>query len=194
MEGGDASNDQLMLAEYLQNNFHVPTEEWWRDANLSFQTLKKLLSLNAAESKNVLDSQDKGYIPSARLARMGALPKLVCFATGNHALGLTARNETLECVVFGTISANLFIDVFWESIQKAQAESPCDSITVSSVLPGRHPVFTVRINDFPFDVNYGYCEQYVRRMCVLCCSPKYLGGVFGPLLVAMKKCCDLHIE
>ncbi|KAF7897266.1 hypothetical protein EAF00_005494 [Botryotinia globosa] len=102
--------------------------------------------------KEELDSQDQGGIPSARRARIGALPKLVCFATESHAIQCTARNETLECVVFGTISASLFIDVFWEAIQKAQVEYPDANIVLSSAQPGAHPVSIIRINSFVFEI------------------------------------------
>ncbi|ATZ54607.1 hypothetical protein BCIN_10g05960 [Botrytis cinerea B05.10] len=159
----DTNNEELILTQYSQDQFQVPTSGWWEEANLAFQTLQKLLDPQGLGPEEDLDSQDQGGIPSARRARIGALPKLVCFATGSHAIQCTARNETLECVVFGTISASLFIDVFWEAIQKAQVEYPDAGIVVSSVQPGAHPVFIIRINDFVFEVNYGCCEPFVRR-------------------------------
>ncbi|TGO45485.1 hypothetical protein BCON_0388g00070 [Botryotinia convoluta] len=158
------NNEELILTQYFQDQFHVPTPGWWEEANLAFQTLQKLLNPSLAGPEEDLDSQDQGGIPSARRARIGALPKLVCFATESHAIQCTTRNETLECVVFGTISASLFIDVFWEAIQKAQVECPDANIVVSSVQPGTHPVFIVRINSFVFEVKYGCCEPFVRRI------------------------------
>ncbi|KAF7930218.1 hypothetical protein BELL_0040g00060 [Botrytis elliptica] len=160
----DTNNEELILTQYFQDQFHVPTPGWWEEANLAFQTLQKLLDPSLAGPEEDLDSQDQGGIPSARRARIGALPKLVCFATESHAIQCTTRNETLECVVFGTISASLFIDVFWEAIQKAQVEYPDANIVVSSVQPGAHPVFVVRINSFTFEVQYGCCEPFVRRI------------------------------
>ncbi|TGO32831.1 hypothetical protein BHYA_0286g00060 [Botrytis hyacinthi] len=160
----DTNNGELILTQYFQDQFHVPTPGWWEEANLAFQTLQKLLDPSLAGPEEDLDSQDQGGIPSARRARIGALPKLVCFATESHAIQCTTRNETLECVVFGTISASLFVDVFWEAIQKAQLEHPGANIAVSSVQPGAHPVFIIRINSFVFEVNYGYCEPFVRRI------------------------------
>lgn len=58
------------------------------------------------------------------------------------------------------------MDVFWEAIQKAQVENPDESIVVSSIRLGVHPAVTIRINGFIFEVNYGCCEQFVRRMYV----------------------------
>ncbi|KAF7948377.1 uncharacterized protein EAE97_003788 [Botrytis byssoidea] len=160
----DTNNEELILTQYFQDQFHVPTPGWWEKANLAFQTLQKLLDPSLAGPEKDLDSQDQGGIPSARCARIGALPKLVCFATESHAIQCTARNETLECVVFGTISASLFIEVFWEAIQKAQVEYPDANIAVLSIQPGAHPVFIIRINSFVFEVSYGCCEPFVRRI------------------------------
>ncbi|TEY45466.1 hypothetical protein BOTCAL_0332g00070 [Botryotinia calthae] len=160
----DPNNEELILTQYSQDQFQVPTPGWWEEANLAFQTLQKLLDPQGLGPEEELDSQDQGGIPSARRTRIGALPKLVCFATGSHAIQCTARNETLECVVFGTISASLFIDVFWEAIQKAQVEYQDANIVVSSVQPGAHPVFIIRINNFVFEINYGCCEPFVRRI------------------------------
>ncbi|PQE18670.1 DUF455 domain protein [Rutstroemia sp. NJR-2017a BVV2] len=125
---GTVGQDELVLQRHLEDHFQVAPPEYWNEVQTSFQTLKKLL---AAQSSNDEDSnnkspngQDDDEIPSARLARIGALPKLVAFATGTHALKLTATNESLECVVFGTISSKLFVNVFWESILSAQATVP----------------------------------------------------------------------
>ncbi|KAF7901830.1 uncharacterized protein EAF01_007128 [Botrytis porri] len=130
----DTNNEELILTRYFQDQFRVPTPGWCEEANLAFQTLQKLLDSSLAGPEEVLDSQDQGGIPSARRARIGALPKLVCFATESHAIQCTARNETLECVVFGKISASLFIDVFWEAIQKAQVEYPRSNSTHATAI------------------------------------------------------------
>lgn len=183
----DADNEELILTQYFQDQFYVPTPGWWEEANLAFQTLQKLLDPSLAGPEEDLDSQDQGGIPSARRARIGALPKLVCFATESHAIQCTARNETLGCVVFGTISASLFVDVFWEAIQKAQVEYPDANIVVSSVQPGTHPVFVVRINGFVFEVEYGCCEPFVRKMYVAKCPLRYLSKESPPMQRLFKR-------
>jgi hypothetical protein len=163
---GTVGQDELVLQQHLEDHFQVAPLEYWNEVQTSFQTLKKLLAVqssNDEDSDNKSpNSQDGDEIPSARLARIGALPKLVVFATGTHALKLTATNESLECVVFGTISSKLFVNVFWESILSAQATIP---ISVHSVRTTDHPKFTLRIRSCLFEVTYSSCEKLLRK-CV----------------------------
>ncbi|KAB8296841.1 hypothetical protein EYC80_002253 [Monilinia laxa] len=170
---GDTSNEELIFVQYLQDHSHIPTTEWWNEAKVAFQTLMDLLNLRSAGPDSDPESQE-GDIPSARLARLGALPKLICFATGGHALGLTARHETLECVVFGTISASLFVEVFWKLIQKSQDENPEENIIVSSVLPrwsSKQAIRLLWLTDFAQSLGIGntlpFAYHYIRSWATL---------------------------
>ncbi|KAM3068732.1 hypothetical protein ACMFMG_010909 [Clarireedia jacksonii] len=164
---GTVGQDELVLQQHLEDHFQVAPPEYWNEVQTAFQTLRKLL---AAQSSNdvhsdskIPNSQDDDEIPSAHLAHIGALPKLVVFPTGTHALKLTAKNEPLECVVFGTISSKLFVDVFWESILSAQATIPEVSISVRSARATNHPKFTLRIQSCLFEVTYSSCEKLLRN-------------------------------
>lgn len=85
---GDTSNEDLICVQYLQDYFHVPTTDWWNEAKVAFQTPKNLLKFEPTFSGSRSDPESQeGDIPSACLARLGALPKLICVATGSHALG-----------------------------------------------------------------------------------------------------------
>jgi hypothetical protein len=101
--------DSDQLIEYLREHYNMPREEWWTSVDNAFQHLRTLLECHPDE---VCDEENDPENISAQAARVDALPLVSVLPSGSHAIRLTATNEDLQCVAFGTISDDLYIDVF----------------------------------------------------------------------------------
>lgn len=99
------ANSQLLLR--LLDQSGMPNRQWCDKAESAYQYMCQMLTedINTKEQSN-------------RASR----PMIVILPTGNYACKLSSRNELLTCVAFGTIRADLFIEVAWQNITRAQGQ------------------------------------------------------------------------
>jgi hypothetical protein len=152
----------------------MPTEEWWQRAHQSFKCLKRLIEpswLREQErhgESHCKYAHDECYhvehveypdqnTRNVRAARLASLPAVTVLPAGNHRLGLTATNEPLECVAFGTVSETRFIELFWEAIPQFGPD-----IVVHEV-QSTIPRILFNIFSKEFDLKYIRCEVLIRR-------------------------------
>lgn len=85
----------------------MPNRQWWDEVESAYQYMCRMLTedINTEEESN-------------RTSR----PMIVILPTGNYACKLSSRNELLSCVAFGTLRADLFLEVAWQNITRAQDE------------------------------------------------------------------------
>ena len=142
----------------------MPTSQWWESAGWAFAQLQELSRpRSGAALDQELDEPSDEYAASARLARAASLPAVIVLPSRNYALGLTATNEPLQCVAFGTVGRKRYIELFWESIARAQ-EAGVPKIAVYEVLQ-LDPKIALRIESHVFELRYHQCEALVRT-CV----------------------------
>lgn len=103
--------DRLM--KQLEEKYNMPHEKWWDGVDAAFQCLQ--MALERGQDDIVHEEDDPENI-SAQAARADALPLVSLLPSGSHAVRLTAINEDLQCVAFGTISAERFVEIFWEAV------------------------------------------------------------------------------
>jgi hypothetical protein len=162
---GNITLDQLSLSseqqdtdgliKLLEEKYNMPDEKWWISVNSTFQLLQTLLEIRPNEPpEEVEDPQNI----SAQAARTDALPLVSLMASGSHVMQLTSTNEDLQCVAFGTISVERYIDIFWEKVVKVQDGG------------GKFVVYQVETSSFWFNfeginfhLHYVSCENLVRK-------------------------------
>lgn len=154
---------------HLEETYNMPTSQWWESVNRTFVLLQALVSTSkpSAVHENQDDPVDE-YAARARSARAASLPIIRLFSSGTHALGLTATNEGLPCVAFGTVGRARFVELLWESIADAQDDG-VTKITVHEILQGEIPRVTLRFNTHVFEMRYLQCEPLIRA----CVSPHH---------------------
>lgn len=144
----------------------MPTEEWWHEAHQSFQMLQQLVRpewmakrFQEQYDPNQPHSSNENTI-NQRLAQETYLPFINALPSGNYRLGLSATNEPLECIAFGTMGAQRFLEVFWEAVVLAQQLE--DTVVVHEVQSAEPRIWlTVGLHDFL--LTYVQCEKLVRR-------------------------------
>jgi hypothetical protein len=148
--------DADRLMKHLEEKYDMPNEEWWTSVNTAFQRLRTLLEIRPNEAPEA-EEEDPQSI-SAQAARADALPLVSLLPSGSHAMQLTATNEDLQCVAFGTISTETYIDIFWETVIKVQDDG------------GKFVVYQVETSSFWFNfeghnfhLHYVRCENLVRK-------------------------------
>jgi hypothetical protein len=150
------------LDQNLQEVYNMPTSQWWESVQLTFLRLENLLHpKSVALLGNQFDEPAEEYAISARLARAASLPSIILLPAGNHVLGLTATNETLQCMAFGTVGPKLYVNIVLESIAQAE-EAGTVKIFVYEILQGPIPRITLRVEAHIFEVKYIQCESLVR--------------------------------
>jgi hypothetical protein len=99
------ANSQPLLR--LLDQSGMPNRPWWDKVESAYQYMCQMLTedINTEEQSN-------------RASR----PMIVILPTGNYACKLSSRNELLKCVAFGTVRADLFIEVAWQNITRAQGQ------------------------------------------------------------------------
>jgi hypothetical protein len=146
--------DSDQLIEYLREHYNMPREEWWTSVDNAFQHLRTLLECHPDE---VCDEENDPENISAQAARADALPLVSVLPSGSHAIRLTATNEDLQCVAFGTISDDLYIDVFWEAVSRVQDKG--GKFVVYKIESG---AFWFNFEGHNFQLLYVRCEDLVR--------------------------------
>jgi hypothetical protein len=146
--------DRLM--KHLEETYNMPNEEWWISVDAAFQHLRTLLEKRPNEAFEEDDDEPQSI--SAQAARADALPLVSLLPSGSHAMQLTATNEDLQCVAFGTISVERYVDIFWEAAIKVQDDG------------GKFMVYQVETSSFWFNfeghnfhLHYVCCENLVRK-------------------------------
>ena len=137
----------------------MPSKEWWTGVHETFDKLLQLIQptwMREPETKEELDE----YTKNSRMVREGSLPFATVLSTGNHALGFTATNEPLECIAFGTMGAKLFIELFWEAVNKAQDAG--EAIVVHEV-QSFVPRIVLSLGAYEFEMRYVQCETLIRK-------------------------------
>ena len=158
-------SDGSKLDKYLEEAYNMPPSQWWDSVREAFMQLQYLSrSRSGVAVDHDIDQPADEYAVSARLARAASLPAIVLLPSGNHALGLTATNEALQCVAFGTTGRKIFVELLWEAIAQAQNNGTA-KVVVHEVLQGQIPQITLRVESHLFELRYFQCELLVRT-CV----------------------------
>ena len=158
-------SDGSKLDNHLEETYNMPSCQWWESVGRAFVQLQ---GLSRPRSGGVvdddLDRPADEYAVSARLTRAASLPTVILLPSGNHALRLTATNEALQCVAFGTVGRNMFVELLWEAIAQAQNNGTA-KVVVHEILRGEIPQITLRVEAHAFELRYLQCESLVRT-CV----------------------------
>jgi hypothetical protein len=83
----------------------MPNREWWDEVETAYHEMCQILTED---------------VNSEELSNRASRPMIVILPTGNHTCKLSSRNELLRCVAFGTLRADLFVEVAWQNITRAQ--------------------------------------------------------------------------
>lgn len=145
--------DSDKLMRHLQEHHNMPLEAWWTSVDTAFQHLQSLLNILPKEAS---DEEDDPESISAQAARADALPLVSLLPSGSHAMRLTATNEDLQCVAFGTVSDELYVDIFWEAVNIYRDED--GSFVVNKIESG----FWFNFDGHNFHLLYVRCENVVR--------------------------------
>lgn len=137
----------------------MPSEQWWEDAYRSFNKLEQLIRPSWRREPETQEDLDED-IKNVRMVREGSLPFITVLPAGNHALQLTATNEPLECIIFGTIGEKLFVELFCETVSKAQGAG--EAIVVHEV-QSFVPRMLLSVGEYEFEIRYMQCETLIRR-------------------------------
>ena len=105
--------DSDQLTKQLEEKYNMPHEKWRDGVETAFQCLRMVLERG---QDDITHEEDDPESISAQAARADALPLVSLLPSGSHALRLTASNEDLQCVAFCTISAERFVEIFWEAV------------------------------------------------------------------------------
>jgi hypothetical protein len=105
--------DSDRLMKQLEEEYNMPHEKWWNGVETAFQCLRMALERG---QDDIAHEEDDPESISPQAARADALPLISLLPSGSHALRLTATDEDLQCVAFGTISAERFVEIFWEAV------------------------------------------------------------------------------
>jgi hypothetical protein len=160
----DFAEDEPSSAEDNRSTLDVllkemPSEQWWEDAYHSFNKVEQLIRPSWRREPETQEDLDED-IKNVRMVREGSLPFITVLPAGNHALQLTATNEPLECIVFGTMGAKLFVELFCETVSKAQDAG--EAIVVHEV-QSFVPRMLLSVGDYEFEIRYMQCETLIRR-------------------------------
>jgi len=102
-----------VLATRLVKDYNVPPLGWWEETQHRFNQLCAIICPQEGVLAATLeDTNQLSYVQSAWQT---SLPVVRLLPTGTHLLRLTATNEPLECIAFGTMSEVRFEEVFWYS-------------------------------------------------------------------------------
>lgn len=119
-------------------------------------------SLTGSSSDIAGDVNEPGPI-SASKARDSALPCLSFSPI--HALALELEpfeEEPLKCIVFGNISPENYIDMFWDIVQK-QNEKNWGKLVVYEAEQSSEPKFVICFQNQLFEIRYIRCDVLVRE-------------------------------
>ncbi len=105
--------DSDRLMQHLEEKYNMPHEKWCVGVETAFQCLRMVLERGQDDINHEGDDPES---ISAQAARAEAMPLVSLLPSGSHALRLTATNEDLQCVAFGTITAERFVEIFWEAV------------------------------------------------------------------------------
>ncbi len=127
---------------------HMPTMQWWQEADESFKRLQKLIQTNHKDQKQAHNMPDRR-------------PWITVFSVGNSLLGLTAINEPLDCVAFGTVDELRFQELFCDAIYTAQEAG--EPIVVHELHPGVTSRALIAIGSHEFLLHYTKCPELIRE-------------------------------
>jgi hypothetical protein len=149
-----------VFLRHLQERYNTPSEEWRTTVQDTFTELCKILGHR--EAVPILGREETPEVISARTARDHALPSITVLPTGTHALRLTATNEPLDCICFGTMSPKTYVAVFWELVVEVQ-RSGNYTLIIHEVDAGPVPRFLLSFESLLFEVRYYHCNALVRK-------------------------------
>lgn len=145
---------------------NMPSGEWWKDFDQKFTLLRELLEPKSYihnASENVDDEQalDENIAPPK--ARHPAFPSITILPSETTALRLTARDEQLELVAFGTVRNDLFLQMIWESISCYPQGDNNAAVVIHEVDEFQVLRVVIRVGSKIFELKYFHCPDLVRR-------------------------------
>jgi hypothetical protein len=120
----------------------MSNREWYNEVESAYHDMCQILTedINTEERSN-------------RTSR----PLIVILPTGNYACKLSSRNELLRCVAFGTVRADLFAEVVWQNITRAQDKG--SKVKAYEVSEKR---FLLDFSGYMFSLHYVESPELVR--------------------------------
>jgi hypothetical protein len=134
------ANSQPLLR--LLDQSGMPNQQWWDEVESTHHYMCQMLTedINTDEQSN-------------RTSR----PMIVILPIGNYACKLSSRNELLRCAAFGTVRTDLFIEIVWQNITRAQ-DSGLD-VKVYEATEGR---ILLGMSGYMFSLYYVESSELVR--------------------------------
>jgi hypothetical protein len=139
------------------------------DTEFSKGATKKFKDLSVIFTEKLRHGHEMSYEAgstgtiTANKARDSALPRL-SFAS-IHALALNLKpfeEEPLRALVFGNVSSENYIDMFWDTVNKYGEEKPRE-LVVYEAEQSSEPKFLVSFRDQLFELRYIRCDVLVRE-------------------------------
>lgn len=137
---------------------HQKTNPLSSEATQKFDELTAIIRNSAKGS-----SGDIAIADEASKARDSALPCLSFSPI--HALALELEpfeEEPLKCIVFGNISPENYVDMFWDIVQK-QNEKSWGKLVVYEAEQSSEPKFVICFQNQLFEIRYIRCDILVRE-------------------------------
>ncbi|CAG8959266.1 hypothetical protein HYFRA_00012624 [Hymenoscyphus fraxineus] len=116
-----------------------------------------------SSSDDISEDEDPGFM-STKKARKAALPCLSFSPVHALLLGLeTFKEEILKCIVFGNISSDSFIEIFWDIVENENKRN-WGTLAVYEAEKLEAPSFLVCFQNQLFEIKYiGGCDTLVTE-------------------------------
>lgn len=146
--------DQNRIDSHLRKHYNMPSEAWWDRVQSTFSDLQSLLEVHKHQNVT-LEGQDAMPEPGTPQAlRKERIPTVKLVRSTTFAAEVTADNELLTCLAFGTISPGLYVEIVWDLLGEAQKEGL--DMAMFRVLEGGTPEFEFRYQGCDFRLIYTY--------------------------------------
>ncbi len=120
----------------------MPDRDWWDEVDSAYHNLCRMLTED---------------VNTEELSNRASRPMIVILPMGNYACRLSSRNELLKCVAFGTVRAELFVEVVWQNITRAHEKgSKVKAYEVSE------KISLLQISGFMFSLHYIESPELLR--------------------------------
>jgi hypothetical protein len=142
---------------------NIDNTEFSKGATKTFDALAAIFTNTLNHGYERSHEANDTKIITAKRARESALPHLSFAPIHALALGLTPfEEEPLKAFVFGNVSLENYIDIFWDTVDKRGETNPGE-LVVYEAEKSSEPKFLVSFRDQLFELRYIRCDGLVRE-------------------------------
>lgn len=141
----------------------IPSDSWWSQADTAFAHLTNIISRHGPPSNSSFASKaTDAQAISPNAARANASPTVTILKTGTHLMRLAVPTEELACIAFGTISSDLFHEVFWDNVGEMR-KGGLEVLVYEASDPSKD-LFRFSMGGLAFRMLYFHSMELLRRL------------------------------